>query len=114
MKRAGKGLLLAGLSAAGRRARTIRDMDVHGLLDDAVFFQDTDLALECRRGPPAEEPAAGGLDHGRAARSKQTLMGSASMPSEHAVLAGMLIEQAASRAANTCSAAAIRAIRCTS
>jgi sulfate permease, SulP family len=44
--RAGKHLLLAGLSPRDPRLRMIRDMDVHNRLADAQFFSDADRALE--------------------------------------------------------------------
>jgi SulP family sulfate permease len=91
VKRAGKGLLFAGLSLKDGRTRTIRDMDVHGLLDDGVFFQDTDLALECAEDrllksllPVGSTTAALSLE--------ETLMGSGLTPEERALLAPMLIE----------------------
>jgi SulP family sulfate permease len=46
VRRAGKHLLFAGLSPRNARMRMIRDMDVHGRLDDAHFFLDADRALE--------------------------------------------------------------------
>jgi SulP family sulfate permease len=92
VRRAGKGLLLAGLPLKDARTRTIRDMDVHGLLDDSVFFQDADLALECAEDrllrsllPAGSTMAALTLD--------ETLMGSGLEPSERQVIAGMLIER---------------------
>ena len=92
VKRAGKGLLFAGLSLKDGRTRTIRDMDVHGLLDDGVFFQDTDLALECAEDrllksllPAGSATAALSLE--------ETLMGSGLTPEERALLAPMLIER---------------------
>ena len=96
VKRAGKGLLLAGLSSHAHahdgRARTIHDMDVHGLLDSSVFFQDTDLALECAEDrllksllPAGSEIATLTLE--------ETLMGSGLAAEEREVLAGMLIER---------------------
>jgi SulP family sulfate permease len=91
VRRSGKGLLLAGLPLKDPRTRTIRDMDVHGLLDDAVFFHDADLALECAEDrllrsllPAGSTMAALTLD--------ETLMGSGLEPSERQVIAGMLIE----------------------
>ncbi|MGZ8273273.1 MAG: SLC26A/SulP transporter family protein [Burkholderiaceae bacterium] len=92
VKRAGKGLLLAGLSAKDGRTRTIRDMDVHGLLDDSMFFQDADLALEYAEDrllksllPAGSATAALSLD--------ETLMGSGLTSEERALLAAMLIER---------------------
>jgi sulfate permease, SulP family len=92
VQRAGKGLLLAGLPRNDPRARTIRDMDVHGRLDDSVFFQDADLALECAEDrllrsllPVGSTTAALSLE--------ETLMGSGLAPDERAVLADMLIER---------------------
>jgi len=91
VKRAGKGLLLAGLSPGDGRTRTIHDMDVHGLLDTGVFFQDTDLALEC-----AEDRLLKSLLPAGSTAAKltleETLMGSGLAAEEHAVLADMLIE----------------------
>ncbi|MEP6609116.1 MAG: SulP family inorganic anion transporter [Burkholderiaceae bacterium] len=46
VRRAGKHLLFAGLSASNPRMRMIRDMDVHDRLADAHFFPDADRALE--------------------------------------------------------------------
>jgi SulP family sulfate permease len=92
VKSAGKGLLLAGLPMNDPRARTIRDMDVHGLLHPSVFFQDTDLALECAEDrllksllPTGSMTVALSLE--------ETLMGSGLEPGEHAVLADMLVER---------------------
>ena len=96
VRRAGKGLLLAGLSLKDGRTRTIRDMDVHGLLDDGAFFQDTDLALECAEDrllksllPAGSATAALSLE--------ETLMGSGLTPEERAILAAMLIERRVAR-----------------
>jgi sulfate permease, SulP family len=44
--RAGKLLLLSGLSPGDARTRMIRDMDVHGRFADEHFFDDIDHALE--------------------------------------------------------------------
>jgi SulP family sulfate permease len=92
VKRAGKGFLLAGLSLKDGRTRTIRDMDVHGLLDDSVFFQDTDLALEYAEDrllksllPAGSATAALSLE--------ETLIGAGLTPEERSVLVGMLIER---------------------
>jgi SulP family sulfate permease len=91
VKRAGKGFLLAGLTPKDGRTRTIRDMDVHGLLDDGAFFQDTDLALEYAEDRllksllPAGSAAA-------ALSLEETLIGAGLTPEERSVLLGMLIE----------------------
>jgi len=96
VQRAGKGLLFAGLSLKDPRARTIRDMDVHGLLDDSVFFQDTDLALECAEDRLLKSLLPAGSTV-MALTLEQTLMGSGLQPAERAVLAGMLIERRLAR-----------------
>jgi SulP family sulfate permease len=96
VRRAGKGLLFAGLSLKDPRARTIRDMDVHGLLDDSVFFQDTDLALECAEDRLLKSLLPAGSS-AIALSLEETLMGSGLEPSERAVLAGMLIEHRIAR-----------------
>jgi SulP family sulfate permease len=92
VKHAGKTLLLAGLPPKDNRTRTIRDMDVHGLLPDAAFFPDTDRALET-----AEDRLLAGLLPQGAARAaltlEETLVGSGLDDAERAVLAGMLIER---------------------
>jgi SulP family sulfate permease len=92
VRRAGKVLLFAGLSPKDGRTRTIRDMDVHGLLDDSVFFQDTDLALEYAEDrlltsllPAGSATAALSLE--------ETLIGAGLTPEERTVLVGMLIER---------------------
>jgi SulP family sulfate permease len=96
VRRAGKGLLFAGLSLKDPRARTIRDMDVHGLLDDSVFFQDTDLALECAEDRLLKSLLPAGSS-AIALSLEETLMGSGLDPSERAILAGMLIERRVAR-----------------
>ncbi len=92
VKRAGKGLLLSGLPLRDPRTRTIRDMDVHELLTDATFFQDTDRALECAE----DRLLAHLMPSGSAAVEltlAETLMGSGLQPEERDILAGMLIER---------------------
>ena len=96
VRRAGKGLLFAGLSLKDPRARTIRDMDVHGLLDDSVFFQDTDLALECAEDRLLKSLLPAGSS-AIALSLEETLIGSGLEPQERAVLAGMLVEHHVSR-----------------
>jgi SulP family sulfate permease len=96
VRRAGKGLLFAGLSLKDPRTRTIRDMDVHGLLQDSVFFQDTDLALECAEDRLLKSLLPAGSS-ALALSLEETLMGSGLEPSERAVLAGMLIEHRIAR-----------------
>ena len=92
VKRAGKGFLLAGLSLKDGRTRTIRDMDVHGLLADGVFFQDTDLALEYAEDRLLKSLLPAGSS--RAALSlEETLVGAGLTPEERSVLVDMLIER---------------------
>jgi sulfate permease, SulP family len=92
VKRAGKGLLLAGLTPKDARTRTIRDMDVHGLLDDSAFFPDIDLALEYAE----DRLLASVLPAGAASAAltlEEALTGSGLDAAECAVLAGMLVER---------------------
>ena len=92
VQRAGKGLLLAGLPLKDPRTRTIRDMDVHGLLADSAFFPDTDRALECAE----DRLIAHHMPAGSAAVAltlAETLMGSGLQAEEREVLAAMLIER---------------------
>jgi CRP-like cAMP-binding protein len=67
-------------------------MDVHGLLDDSVFFQDTDLALECAEDRLLKSLLPAGSTS-IALTLEETLMGAGLEGSERAVLAGLLVER---------------------
>jgi SulP family sulfate permease len=88
----GKHLLLAGLTPRDARTRTIRDMDVHGLLADEQFFPDVDRALE-----HAEDALLAALAHRNADAGpltlEQTLLGSKLTADEVAVLRPLLVER---------------------
>jgi SulP family sulfate permease len=90
--RAGKHLLLAGLSPRDPRLRMIRDMDVHNRLADAQLFSDVDRALEHAEDrllatllPPAPE--------GEPLRLEETLLGARLAPDEIAVLEAAMTER---------------------
>lgn len=92
VQRAGRHLLLAGLSARDPRTRTIRDMDVHDRLADAQFFPDADRALEYAEDrllaqiAPAAQPGA-------ALTLAQTQFGAGLSEDELALLASQMIER---------------------
>jgi SulP family sulfate permease len=92
VERAGKLLLLAGLTAHDARTRIILDMDVHGRLDQAQFFPDTDRALEF-----AEDRLLADVAPQRGADSAltlgATLMGRGLSEQEIALLAPLLTER---------------------
>ncbi len=92
VRRANKHLLLAGLRQRDARMRMIRDMDVHGRLDDGQFFPDADRALEHAEDrllatlePTATEDAP--------LRLEQTLLGNNLAPDELTLLEPLLIER---------------------
>jgi SulP family sulfate permease len=92
VKRAGKHLLLAGLSPRDPRLRMIRDLDVQNRLADAPIFPDVDRALEHAENrllaalrPSA--PAYGRLD------LHETLLGSGLDASELEVLRSLMVER---------------------
>jgi SulP family sulfate permease len=92
----GKQLLLAGLMPHDGRTRTIRDMDVHGLLADAQFFPDADRALEY-----AEDQLLAGLMPAKqdrpVLRLEETLLGSGLDAGELGFLGPLLIERRITR-----------------
>jgi SulP family sulfate permease len=92
VRRAGKHLLLAGLSARDARTRIIRDMDVHERLGDAQFFPDVDRALEA-----AEDQLLASLSTasrtGETLSLEQTLLGARLDAEEIAVLLPLLQER---------------------
>lgn len=91
--RAGKLLLLAGLTAGDARTRIILDMDVHGRLDRAQFFPDTDRALEFAEDRLLDvvAPERGGA--GSALSLGATLMGRGLSEQEIALLTPLLTER---------------------
>lgn len=92
VNRAGKHLLLAGLSQRDPRTRIIRDMDVHDWLADAQFFPDADRALECAEAQllATLSPAA---QAGVPLALGQTLLGAGLRDEELALLESMMIER---------------------
>jgi SulP family sulfate permease len=92
VRRAGKHLLLAGLSLRDSRARQIRDMDVHQHLGDAQFFPDTDRALEHAEDRLLGSIGAAGFGTDALAL-QQTLLGSRLDREEIAVLSPLLVER---------------------
>ncbi len=92
VNRAGKHLMLACLSPKDPRTRLIRDMDVHGRLTDASFYQDSDRALEEAEDRLLAKLRPGGAEL-VALSLEETLMGSGLEPAEREVLAGMLVEK---------------------
>ncbi len=98
VRRAGKHLLLSGLSVGDGRMRTIRDMDVHDHLEDAQFFADADRALEFAedRLLATLSPAAA---EGVPLPLEQTLFGSGLDANELATLSGLLTERHVPRGA---------------
>jgi sulfate permease, SulP family len=91
--RAGKLLLLAGLTAQDSRTRIILDMDVHGRLDRSQFFPDTDRALEFAEDRLLDvvAPQRGGA--GSALSLGATLMGRGLSEQEIALLTPLLTER---------------------
>jgi SulP family sulfate permease len=98
VRRAGKHLLLSGLSVGDGRMRTIRDMDVHDHLEDDQFFADADRALEFAedRLLATLSPAAA---EGVPLPLEQTLFGSGLDANELATLSGLLTERHVPRGA---------------
>ncbi len=94
--RAGRHLMLAGLTANDGRTKMIRDMDVHAHLADADFFPDADSALET-----AEDrllaSVAGTAQERPALRLEQTLLGSGLQADEMQVLALAMVERRIAR-----------------
>lgn len=92
VNRAGKHMLFAGLIAGDSRLRMIREMDVHGQLDDAQFFADADRALE-----HAEDRLIAGLQHsaqdGGPLSLGETLLGAGLDVDEVDLLASMMVER---------------------
>ncbi|HTN48297.1 MAG TPA: SulP family inorganic anion transporter [Burkholderiaceae bacterium] len=92
VQRAGKHLLLAGLSARDSRTRLIRDMDVHARLADGQFFPDVDRALEYAEDRLLASTAAGAASADETLTLQQTLLGSRLDIEEIEVLAPLLLE----------------------
>jgi SulP family sulfate permease len=92
----GRQLLLSGLMPNDPRTRSIRDMDVHGLLADAQFFHDADRALE-----HAEDRLLDSLAPSKAQRPvlglKETLLGSGLDAGELAQLSALMVERRLAR-----------------
>ena len=91
VRRANKHLLLAGLRQRDARMRMIRDMDVHGRLDEAQFFPDADRALEHAEDRLLATLAPTAADDAPL-RLQQTLLGNNLTPDELALLEPLLIE----------------------
>lgn len=89
---AGKHLLLAGLSERDARTRGIRDMDVHGRLQDAQFFADVDAALEHAEDRLLATLAPADAGSGPLTLDR-TLLGAGLTQDELALLASMMIER---------------------
>lgn len=98
VRRHGKHLLFAGLSARNPRTRMIRDMDVHARLADAQFFPDVDHALEY-----AEDRLLASLARHSADDTPltlaQALAGSGLDADELELLGSMMIERRVAKAA---------------
>jgi SulP family sulfate permease len=92
VNRAGKHLLLAGLSPRSSRTRMIRDMDVHGRLVDTQFYPDVDRALEYAEDRLLAELMPSEVA-GRRLPLEQTLLGAGLQPLEIALLASMMTER---------------------
>ena len=92
VQRAGKQLLLAGLSPHDARTRIIRDMDVHEWLADAQFFPDADRALE-RAEAQLLETLSPAVQAGAALALGQTLLGVGLLDEEVALLESMMTER---------------------
>ncbi len=92
VRRAGKRLLLAGMSPEDGRTRTVRGMDVKTTLSDDQFFPDADRALE-----HAEDALLASLRPAAAAevqlQLQETLFGSGLQPEELELLRAHLIER---------------------
>jgi sulfate permease, SulP family len=92
VRRNGKTLLLAGLRTRDGRTHMIRDMDVHGRIQETQFFADADRALEY-----AEDKLLARLEHApveaTALTLEQTLLGGGLTGEERATLAEMLTER---------------------
>jgi SulP family sulfate permease len=96
VRHSGKKLLLAGLPLRDAHARTIRDMDVHGILADDQFFPDVDRALEHAEDALLAALAHTSVDDGPL-HLEQTLLGSRLTPAELAVLRPLLTERRCAR-----------------
>jgi SulP family sulfate permease len=96
VQRAGKRLLLAGMSPVDGRARIVRGMDVKALLGDELFFPDADRALEY-----AEDALLASLRPASAAelelQLQETLFGSGLEPDELELLRTHLTERQVKR-----------------
>jgi SulP family sulfate permease len=92
VRRAGKQLLLSGLSPRDGRMRTIRDMDVHEHLEEGQFFVDADRALEFAEDRLLATLAPAAAD-GAPLPLEQTLFGTGLNSQELAVLRNLLTER---------------------
>lgn len=99
VERRGVRLLVASLGAADPRARTIREMDIEAVLDDADFHPDADRALEAAEDRLLASLGAAPPAHARLAL-EDTMLGHGLTPDEIELLTKRLLEVPVARGAS--------------